>query len=287
MSPNYGQLYICATPIGNLKDITLRVLEKLKEVDLVVAEDTRTAKKLLTHYNIHKPLFSFYKDNERRALPKIISLLKSGQTIAQISEAGMPGIADPGHTLVKACLKEGIKFTVLPGPSALLTAVALSGLPTTDIRFLGFIPKKRSAKEKFFHTLKYQPSTLVFFETALRLTETLELAAKVFGQRQAFIGRELTKKFEQHLRGTISQIAAEIKETVLKGELVLVIQGAATVPPPSKRELKALIKLELEKGGSAADIIKLISESFGLPKKQVYEVYLELKTKSQEFKQNL
>jgi len=280
MSPNYGQLYICATPIGNLKDITLRVLEKLKDVDLVVAEDTRTAKKLLSHYDIHKPLLSFYKDNEKKVLPKIIDLLKAGQNIAQISEAGMPGIADPGHTLVKACLQEGINFTVLPGPSALLTAVVLSGLPTTDIRFLGFIPKKKLAKERFFQTLKYQPSTLVFFETALRLKETLALAAKVFGQRQAFVGRELTKKFEQHLRGTIDQIAAKLKETVLKGELVLVIQGATTLPPISKEEVKALIRLELEKGGAAAEAIKVISESFGLPKKQLYELYLELKTAS-------
>jgi 16S rRNA (cytidine1402-2'-O)-methyltransferase len=194
----------------------------------------------------------------------------------------MPGIADPGHTLVKVCLQEGINFTVLPGPSALLTAVVLSGLPTTDIRFLGFIPKKKLAKERFFQTLKYQPSTLVFFETALRLKETLALAAKVFGQRQAFVGRELTKKFEQHMRGTIEQIAAKLKETVLKGELVLVIQGATTLPPISKEEVKALIRLELEKGGAAAEAIKIISESFGLPKKQLYELYLELKTASRQ-----
>lgn len=278
-----GKLFLCATPIGNLKDITLRVLETLKEVDLIAAEDTRTTKKLLTHYQIHKPLISFYKDNEAKMLPKIIALLKAGKKIAQVSEAGLPGIADPGHSLIKACLKEGITFEVLPGPSALLMAAVLSGLPTDDIRFLGFLPKRKTAKERMLQTLKYQPSTLVFFETAIRLKETLEAAKAVLGDREAFVGRELTKKFEQHLRDKLSHIIQSLPQIKLKGELVLVIAGTKELPVTEK-ELQELLNLELQRGTLPSEAIKLIAHSFGLPKKQVYKLYLDIEEKGKEEK---
>jgi 16S rRNA (cytidine1402-2'-O)-methyltransferase len=178
-----GKLYLCATPIGNLKDITVRVLDTLKEVDLIAAEDTRRTRKLITHYGIKKPLVSFHDQNEMKAMPKLLEELRRGKTIAQVSDAGMPGIADPGHRLVKACVEAGIDIEVLPGASALLTAAVLSAFPTDDIRFLGYLPKKTGPRHRLLEEVKDGPSTLVFYESPRRILDTLSDLNSILGDR--------------------------------------------------------------------------------------------------------
>jgi len=268
-----GKLYLCATPIGNLKDVTLRVLETLAAVDYIVAEDTRRTKKLTAHFDIKKRVVSFHDANELKALPKIIADLQAGRTIAQVSDAGLPGIADPGHRLVKACIDGGIPFEVLPGPSALLTAAVLSGLPTDDIRFLGYFPRKTGARKRLLADLSEARSTLVFYEAPHRLVATLTDIAAGFAGRRVFIGRELTKRFEEHLRGSAAELLEELKEREVKGELVIVIAGqrepTITLAP---EELIKEIDREIGGGKSKSDAIKIVSTHHGLSKRFVYDL---------------
>ncbi|MDP1808777.1 MAG: 16S rRNA (cytidine(1402)-2'-O)-methyltransferase [Actinomycetota bacterium] len=268
-----GKLYLCATPIGNLKDITLRVLETLAAVDYIVAEDTRRTKKLLTHFDIKKRTISFHDANELKALPKIIADLRAGKTIAQVSDAGLPGIADPGHRLVKACIAAGIPYEVLPGPSALLTAAVLSGLPTDDIRFLGYFPRKAGARRRLLAELVEARSTLVFYEAPHRLIATLADIDAVFGDRQIFIGRELTKQFEEHLRGSAVELLAELKEREIKGELVIIVNGQREPTIPlSPEELTEEIGFEIAAGKSRSDAIKNVANRHNLSKRFVYDL---------------
>lgn len=268
-----GKLYLCATPIGNLKDITLRVLETLAAVDYIVAEDTRRTRKLLTHFGIKKRTISFHDANELKALPKIIADLQAGRTIAQVSDAGLPGIADPGHRLVKACIDAGIPYEVLPGPSALLTAAVLSGLPTDDIRFLGYFPRKPGARKRLLADLIEAHSTLVFYEAPHRLVATMADIAAGFIGRQVFIGRELTKRFEEHLRGSAAELLEELKTREIKGELVIVIDGMREkIIDLDAGKVLNEIDEEVRKGKSKSEAIKLVSARYGLSKRAIYEL---------------
>ena len=221
-----GKLYLCATPIGNLQDVTLRVLEILREADLVAAEDTRHTRRLFARYDIHTPMLSYREENRDAAGARIIRRLEDGQTVALVSNAGMPGISDPGQHLVALCVERGISLEALPGPNAALTALVISGLPTARFSFEGFLPRKTGARRKALEALARDERTLLFHESPSRVFDTLADIMEVLGDRRIALARELTKKFETVLRGTVSSVLSEVAAGAIKGEIVLVVEGA-------------------------------------------------------------
>jgi 16S rRNA (cytidine1402-2'-O)-methyltransferase len=218
-------LYIVSTPIGNLGDISLRALETLRAVDTVVSEDTRKTGFLLKHFEIKKPQISFYEQNEKKHLPRILGQLKEGRDIALVTNAGTPAVSDPGFTLVRAALENGIEITAIPGPTALVMALVLSGLPVHAFTFRGFPPRRSSARVRFMEVDKDSPHTLIFYESPHRLVNFLEDALKVYGDRPAAVANDLTKKFETILRGTLTELIEQISEIKLLGEYTIVISG--------------------------------------------------------------
>jgi 16S rRNA (cytidine1402-2'-O)-methyltransferase len=221
----HGSLYIVPTPIGNLGDITLRALEVLKSVTLILAEDTRTSGKLLKHYDISTPLRSYHMHNEHRILTQLVTRIKSGETMALISDAGTPGISDPGFLLIRECLKEGIEVNCLPGATALIPALVNSGFPTDRFVFEGFLPLKKGRQTRL-QLLSGESRTLVFYESPHKLLRTLTQFVEYFGgDRQISVSRELTKMYEETLRGTTSEVLAHFENNPPKGELVLVVEG--------------------------------------------------------------
>lgn len=221
-----GRLYIVSTPIGNMEDITLRALRILKEADLICAEDTRITGRLLAHYQIKNTLLSYHSYNEALRIPQILAYLKEGRRIALVSDAGTPGISDPAHKLVRAAIAAGVAVEPLPGPTASIAALVASGLPTDRFVFEGFLPRKkgRQARLKF---LSEEPGTIILYESAPRIQKTIEDIVKNFGNRYIVISRELTKKFEEFIRGEAQQVLQELKTRRLKGEIVLLIAGTA------------------------------------------------------------
>ncbi|MCX7955659.1 MAG: 16S rRNA (cytidine(1402)-2'-O)-methyltransferase [Patescibacteria group bacterium] len=223
-------LYLVSTPIGNLKDITLRALEILKEVDEIICESTDTAVKLLNHYQIKKPLIHLSDENQLQQIPKIIEKLKNGKKLALISDAGTPTISDPGQFLVKQAIKENLKISPIPGPSAILSALISSGLPTQPFLFLGFLPKKNSEKQKIFEQIKNivinkKSVIIVFFESPNRLIEALEIIKNVLGEKtQLSIAREMTKIYEEFIRGNINEVLKKIKQKDIKGEITIILE---------------------------------------------------------------
>lgn len=219
-----GVLYIVPTPIGNLEDITLRALKVLAGVDAIAAEDTRTTKFLLDHYNIQKPLISFFSHNEQMRVPHIIGRLKSGESIALVSDAGTPGISDPAYSIITAAIENDILIVPLPGATAFIPALIASGLPTHSFVFEGFLPHKKGRKTRL-ERLTVEERTIVLYESPHRILKTLEDLQRHFGDRKAVIGRELTKKFEEIKRGTLSSLLIDFSSRNVKGEFVLVIEG--------------------------------------------------------------
>lgn len=218
-------LYLVPTPIGNLKDITLRALEVLKEVDLILAEDTRTSSHLLNHYQISKPLSPYHQHNEHKVLQHLVDQLQAGKKMAVITDAGTPGISDPAFLLVRECVKAGIKVEALPGATAFVPALVNSGIPTNRFCFEGFLPLKKG-RQTILKQLAEEERTMVFYESPMRLVKTLEEMITYFGaERQCSVSRELTKMFEENKRGTLQEVAAYFKEKTVKGEIVLVVQG--------------------------------------------------------------
>ena len=221
-----GTLYIVPTPIGNLKDITLRALETLKSVDIVLAEDTRTSGKLLRHYGIETPVRSYHMHNEHRIAPGLASRMADGDAMALISDAGTPGISDPGFLLVRECIRSGIKVECLPGPTALIPALVNSGFPSDRFVFEGFLPPKKG-RQKRLQGLREEGRTLVFYESPHKLIRTLEQFVEVFGpERSISVSRELTKVFEETIRGSLDEVLSHFRENPPKGELVIVVSGS-------------------------------------------------------------
>ena len=219
-------LYIVPSPIGNLKDITLRALEILKEVDLILAEDTRTTSHLLNHYNIKNPLTPYHQHNEHKVLQHLVSQLLNGKKIALISDAGTPGISDPAFLLVRECIKAEVKVECLPGPTAFVPALVNSGLPINRFIFEGFLPVKKG-RQTLMKKLAEEDRTLVFYESPLRLVKTLEEFIQYFGpDRACSVSRELTKVFEENKRGSLREVCNYFKEKSVKGEIVIVVAGA-------------------------------------------------------------
>ena len=225
-----GTLHVVATPIGNLEDITLRALRVLREVALIAAEDTRRTAKLLTHYGIATPTISFHEHNARARLPGLIRRLQAGELVALVTDAGTPGVSDPGVELVQACISQGIPVDPLPGASALLTAIVGSGFPATPLTFLGFPPNKAKDRKAFWSTISALPHTVVFFEAPHRIQPTLKEAALLLGMRPLMLGRELTKLHQEFLRGTAADLAERLKEP--RGEFTIVV--GPRVEEPSK-----------------------------------------------------
>lgn len=267
-----GRLFLCATPIGNLKDITLRVLETLQEVDLIACEDTRQTMKLLNHFSIEKPVTSYFEHNKKYKGEKIIALLLEGKDIALVSDAGMPGISDPGQELIQECISKSIELTVIPGPVAAITGLVLSGLSTQRFCFEGFIPRTKKEKRDFFQKLVSEERTLVFYEAPHRLLETLEIMEKVFGQRQIAACRELTKKFEEVVRGSITDVYEHFNQKGIKGEFTLVVEGAE----PIKEErgidwaLEKVVELQSQ-GLTAKEAVKLAAQEADISKRELYD----------------
>ncbi len=219
-------LYLVATPIGNLGDITLRALEVLKTVDLVASEDTRKTGMLLKHFEIKKPQVAFHEYNEEKALPRVMETLQAGQSVAVVTDAGTPAISDPGFVLVRAALEAGMYVTAIPGPAALILALTLSGLPVHSFTFRGFPPRKPGARKRFFAVDAQSPHTLIFYESPYRLKDFLTDALAVYGDRRAAIANDLTKFYEQVQRGRLAELVSTIQEADLKGEYTVVIEGA-------------------------------------------------------------
>ena len=218
-------LYLVSTPIGNLGDITLRALETLRAVDAVASEDTRHTSILLRHYEIKKPQIAFHEYNEEKALPRILNLLREGKSVAVVTDAGTPGISDPGFLIVRAAVAEGLPVTAIPGPAALIMALVLSGLPVHSFTFRGFPPRKPGARRRFFEVDADSPHTLIFYESPYRLRAFLQDALAVYGDRPAALGNDLTKLFETVTRAPLSELLAGLPEGELKGEYTVVIAG--------------------------------------------------------------
>lgn len=218
-------LYLVATPIGNLGDISLRALEVLRSVDLIASEDTRKTSILLKHYEIHKPQKSYHAFNEKKTVPKLIDLLQEGQSIAVVTDAGTPAISDPGYSLVRAAIDNDIPVTAIPGASAVVMALTLSGLPAHSFTFKGFPPRKSGARKRFIAADADSPHTQVFYESTYRIEAFIEDAMEVLGDRQAVIANDLTKKFETVSRGLLSELLEEVKKEKPRGEYTVVIEG--------------------------------------------------------------
>ncbi len=219
-------LYLVGTPIGNLGDISLRALEVLRSVDLIASEDTRKTSILLRHYDIHKPQKSYHAFNEQKVVPKLIELLLEGQSIAVVTSAGTPGISDPGYSLVQAALAHEIPVTAIPGPSALVLALTLSGLPAHSFTYKGFAPRKAGPRRRFLGEEAESPHTLIFYESPHRIQAFLADALAVLGDRQAALANDLTKKFEAVQRGTLSELLGALEQEAPRGEYTVVIEGA-------------------------------------------------------------
>lgn len=269
-----GKLYICPTPIGNLEDITIRVLNVLKEVDLIAAEDTRNSLKLLNHYEIKKPLTSYHKYNINEKSRYLIDRIKEGENIALISDAGMPGISDPGEELIKLAIEEGVDLVGLPGASASITALVVSGLSTEKFVFEGFLSSKNSQRKKELEGLKKEERSLIFYESPHRLIKTLEDMLNIFGNRKLAVARELTKYYEEVFRGSIEEGLASFGNRDVKGEIVIVVEGADQVE--EEVDIKAeLIKL-IDQGLSKKEAVKRLSHEKNLSKNLVYKKSLEI-----------
>ena len=268
-----GILYLVASPIGNLEDITFRAVRVLKECDLIACEDTRHTRKLLDHYGIDKPLVSYHDHNEGTRSVELIAKLKDGLSIALVSDAGMPLVADPGYRLVTAAVAEGISVQPIPGASALITALAASGLPTDAFRFEGILPARSGQRATALESLKGDTATLIFFEAPHRILETLADIERVMGARPVVVGRELTKTHEEFLRGTAGQVLEILKSRPsVKGEITLLIgkaakNGNAAADPVSIAEA---VESGERDGLSRMDAIKAVARQRGLSKREVY-----------------
>ncbi len=269
-----GKLYIVPTPIGNLKDITYRAVEVLNEVDYIAAEDTRTSKILLKHYNISTQMISYHKYNEKKRSSELINFLNAGKDIAVISDAGTPGISDPSQIIIKESILHGIQVVPLPGATAFVPALIGSGLNTDNFMFVGFLPDKLKSKNELFLKIKSINSSLIFYESPHRIFSTLKLLKEIFGDRKVSIARELSKIYETFYRGNLSELIQT--EIVEKGEFVIVLEGYKTTKMSDKEIIEKLSSL-LEKGEKQSKAVKIISKTYDLPKNRVYELSLKLK----------
>lgn len=278
-----GKLFLVPTPIGNLKDITLRALETLKEVDIIAAEDARQTLKLLNHFQIKKTLISYHKHNEQTKGNEIIDKLKGGQSVAIVTDAGTPGISDPGAVIVSKCIEERIDFEVLPGATAITTALVYSGLDTTKFIFRGFIPRDTKGKKILISEIIESKETLIFYESPHRILSTLTFLRENLGNRKIALCRELTKLYEEIKRGTIDDVFETFEGKVIKGEFVIVLEGRLQkeIDDENKKKWESIdiekhIKMLIDEGMNKKDAIKSVAKIRRLPKNEVYKYSTEI-----------
>ena len=273
---SYGKLYLVATPIGNLDDMTFRAIQTLNEVDWIAAEDTRNTGLLLKHFEISTKQISFHEHNAKDKIPDLIELLKQGQNLAQVSDAGMPSISDPGHDLVKAAIEEDIAVVTVPGASAGISALIASGLSPQPHTFYGFLPRKSGQQKQFFEAKKAYPETQIFYESPHRVADTLENMLEVYGDRSVVLVRELTKIFEEYQRGKISELLESIAETPLKGECLIIVEGASQdVEDKDEEDLFSEIQERIQQGIKKNQAIKEVAKIYQWNKSQLYAAYHE------------
>ena len=275
-----GTLYLCATPIGNLEDITYRVLRTLKEVDLIAAEDTRNSIRLLNHFEIKTPMTSYHEYNKIDKAYQLVAKMREGKNIALITDAGTPGISDPGEDIVRICYEEGIPVTSLPGAAACITALTMSGLPTRRFAFEAFLPKDKKEHQAVLEELKTETRTIIIYEAPHHLVRTLqELSDALGGDRRLTICRELTKRYEQYLRGSLSQLRADLAAQGTRGEFVILVEGAAAAVEMAASgdvDYASLVRELMEQGVDKKEAIRTVARRCGVPKRSVYQAALSL-----------
>jgi 16S rRNA (cytidine1402-2'-O)-methyltransferase len=273
-----GTLYLVPTPIGNLEDMSFRSVQTLKDADLIASEDTRNTQKLLNHFEIQTPQKSLHEHNYKERIPQLLEFLQDGKSIAQVSDAGMPSISDPGHELVTACIEQDIPVVSLPGPTAGMTALVASGLSPQPFLFYGFLPRKKKEQQLALTQLKEHEETLIFYESPYRLTSTLENFLAVFGNRQVVLCRELTKIHEEYLRGSVEELLAYLEETPVKGECCLMVSGNTEeeAVEVTDKTLKEQVEERIAEGMKTNAAIKEVAVKNGIKKQEVYRQFHEL-----------
>ena len=275
-----GRLYLCATPIGNLADITYRAVETLRTADVIAAEDTRHTRGLLAHYDIHTPMTSYHEHNKEEKGTELIERLRAGATVVCVSDAGLPGIADPGGDLARRAIAEGIPVTPLPGANAALSALICAGLPLEGFTFVGFLPRKEKKRREVLARVAAYPETLIFYEAPHRLRETLTaLAATLGAERQACAARELTKKFEEFRRTTLGDLLAQYREHEPRGEFVLIVAGAdenvaSTADAVEEMSLTERYAAHIAKGLDKKEAMRRTAQELGISRRDVYQAVL-------------
>lgn len=275
-----GKLYLCGTPIGNLEDITYRVLSTLNRVDVIYAEDTRHSIRLLNHFNISKPLHSYHEHNQEVAGQEILMKLNKGDNIALVTDAGMPGISDPGEALVKLCIQNDISFEIVPGVTAFSMALVGSGFDTSRFVFEGFLSRDKRQKKALLEKIKYENRTLIFYESPHRLKETLKIMKDIFGNRNIAIARELTKKYETFYRDSIEHLIDFFSPMEIKGELVIIVEGSKesepTIPSYEENEtIKEHVNRLINTGLDKKEALKKVATDRKMKKSDVYAAMIE------------
>lgn len=279
-----GILHIVSTPIGNLEDITLRALRILREADIIAAEDTRVTRRLLSHYDIHTPMIPYHQHSRGRRAEEILAMLHQGRNVALVSDAGTPGISDPGHELIAMSIAEGVPVQAVPGPTAIIAALVVSGMSTSHFAFDGFPPRKDSERRAFFRSLARDPRTVVLYESPLRLLKTLQTIRDELGDRRLAVVREVTKVFEEVFRGSAAEALDRFGVGKVRGEIVLVLEGASpdaanTADHPEVALEERLAQL-VGSGISERDAVRQCVIEFKLPRRVVYAAALRLKSSS-------
>lgn len=274
-----GRLILCATPIGNLEDISQRAVRTLSEASVIACEDTRRTRKLLTHLGISAPDLVVYNEgNEKRRAEQMIGRITRGETVVLVSDAGMPGLSDPGYRLVAGCARLGVEIDVIPGPNAAVSALAISGLPPGRFVFEGFLPRKSSERTRHIESLRSEERTLILYESPHRIEACLADLAAVLGDRPAALVRELTKLYQEVRRGTLDELARGAGEDPVRGEVVLVIQGAVgqARPEPEKAELAKRARELMDAGAERSEAMKIVARDAGVRKREVFDALLEV-----------
>ena len=266
-----GTLYIVSTPIGNLEDITLRALRVLKEVDVIAAEDTRHSLKLLNHYAISKPLISYWGEKEKLKAEETLRKLNAGQSVALITDAGTPGISDPGNVLIRKAIEEGITVVPVPGPAAVIAALSISGFSTDSFIFQGFLPVKESQRLRELKGLSLEPRTIVLYEAPHRLVETLSDIGKTFQDRRVVVVKEITKFYEEVYSGTIPVVLESIESSKIAGEYVIVLEGRPEEKINSTEDALMEVRTLMKRGLGRKEAVKRIAEEYGISKKELYD----------------
>jgi len=270
-----GTLYIVSTPIGNLEDVTLRALRVLKEADLIAAEDTRHSLKFLNHFGIKKPLISYWGEKEKVRAEETLRKLKDGLSVALISDAGTPGISDPGTLLIRKAIEEGIRIVPVPGPSAVITALSLSGFSTEEFTFIGFLPARQMQRRKMLERLSLEQRTLVFYEAPHRILDTISDFALILGERNIVVIKELTKFYEEVFRGIVPDVQVRLEQSTIAGEYVIVLEGRSGTENLNMDDALAEVQELMRKGLGRKDAVKKVAGAYGLSRKVLYDRSLE------------